>query len=351
MNALSCKVFVRRTNGHLAQIYTGFDMLARQGVISLSQCFQMGPPNPLEVHLSTGKIIFFDVADADGFDSEDALDRADHYFKRSFQIDTIPARYRHKVHSLGLNYAVHPDGLPFSRIERLLRREPFTRAITHAAIALSSTQWLPVPRRFGSSVSELQGSPLMDGSRRVLFLARAWDPDAPEVRDYPEQQEERFVLNEMRANCIRSLRDTLGPDFLGGLAATPFAQRNYGDVVVTDALMTKRSSFVRMVQRHAICVATAGLHRSNGWKLAEYVAMSRAIVSERLHYEVPGGFTSPKNYLEFDSPDSCVASVVRLREEQDAREAMMLANQQYYDQWLRPDILVRRALHISTGTD
>jgi hypothetical protein len=46
-----------------------------------------------------------------------------------------------------------------------------------------------------------------------------------------------------------------------------------------------------------------GLYESNGWKLGEYVAGSKAIVSEHLHYDAPGNFSPEQNYLEFNSAD------------------------------------------------
>lgn len=42
-----------------------------------------------------------------------------------------------------------------------------------------------------------------------------------------------------------------------------------------------------MVKESDICITTTGLHRSIGWKFAEYIAASKAIVTEKLNYS-PG---------------------------------------------------------------
>jgi hypothetical protein len=98
------------------------------------------------------------------------------------------------------------------------------------------------------------------------------------------------------------------------------------------------------MRSHPICVATTGLHGSIGWKLAEYVAFSKAIVTEKLHYSVTGDFGPNRNYLEFASPEDCAAAAVRLVEDRDLREALMLNNAAYYRAYVRPDALVANAL-------
>jgi hypothetical protein len=90
-------------------------------------------------------------------------------------------------------------------------------------------------------------------------------------------------------------------------------------------------------------VATVGLHQSNQWKLAEYVAASKAVVTERLRYEVPA-FTAPENYLSFDSAEECVERVGELLRDPALRLAMMEANRRHYEGYVRPDSAVRRTI-------
>lgn len=91
-------------------------------------------------------------------------------------------------------------------------------------------------------------------------------------------------------------------------------------------------------------MATTGLHGSIGWKLAEYVAFSKAIVSEQLIYDVPGPFAAGRNYIEFTSPEECLNGALRLIEDMALRKQVMQSNADYYRDYLRPDALVRNAL-------
>ena len=122
-----------------------------------------------------------------------------------------------------------------------------------------------------------------------------------------------------------------------------FTAKNFPDCTVP-ADITRKSEYLRMVKLSTICVATMGLDRSNGWKLAEYVAHSKPIVSETLYYEVPGDFAAGKNYLEFSTVDTCIQAVMSLYENPDYCYQMMLANHSYYHRFLRPDILVWNSL-------
>jgi hypothetical protein len=107
---------------------------------------------------------------------------------------------------------------------------------------------------------------------------------------------------------------------------------------------TSQKNYLQTLKSFPICVATTGLHRSNGWKLAEYVAFSKAILTEKLAFEVPGRFKPERNYLEFSSPDDCVHCALRLIEDRSLRLALMRNNAAYFQLYLRPDRLIQNAL-------
>ena len=172
-------------------------------------------------------------------------------------------------------------------------------------------------------------------------MCRTW-LSGPSDSDYSRADCE--AVNEMRAACIRAARAEFGDRFYGGFAIDDFTRREYGDCLLPDQEASERRAFLARVRDSAVCVATTGLHGSIGWKMAEYVAASRAIVSEPLRYEVPGGFAAGRNFLEFTSLESFIASVERLLRDVSLREDMMRANWEYYWRWVRPDAQVMRTL-------
>lgn len=103
---------------------------------------------------------------------------------------------------------------------------------------------------------------------------------------------------------------------------------------------------MKTLHQSDICIGTMGLHKSIGWKTAEYVAASKGIVNETLHYEVPGNFLEGKNYLAFITNEECMTGVSKLVDDPDLLFQMKVNNRQYYENYLRPDMLIKQVLKI-----
>jgi hypothetical protein len=321
---------------HLSQIYTGLTMLHRLGQIELEQrIFPRPPPAtdpkcpPHLVHAkgwhcsldSNGLRYYFDVHDSHEIDA-DALDSCDVYLKRGY----VHTARNAKVRALGLNYQVCADGFDLFELERRFRLEG----------------WRPAARYFAHrqlTVSDFEAEPTT-GEPRVLFLCRTWQPEPGRGR---ERNAERVVINDGRAACIVALRKAFGERCIAGFAPSAYAQLRYPQAVVSDPSITERRRYVRLMRTTPICVATVGLHRSNGWKLGEYIASSRAIVSEELQHDVPG-LVRGRNYLAFKTTSECVDRVGELMESQAKRSAIAEANRDYYLTRLRPDRFIANAI-------
>jgi hypothetical protein len=295
----------------------------------------------LKVELNGELLIHFDTHDSMDI-ALGELESCDIYLKRSYvstHVEQLPPAQARKVLPLGLNYRVLPDTIDLLALRRsMLVSGGFKKKM--AAVK----QAVDIHNIFGFQprLRYMESTPDFEGPPKVLFLVAAYDPfDDPDRA--PDKVEERVELIETRAQCIRLLRKELGNRFLGGFTENQFAQENYPDLVIPRN-QTSQENYIHTVKAHPICIASTGLHGSIGWKLAEYVAFSRAIVSERLKYEVPGNFGSGRNYLEFTSPDGCVEAAVQLMRNAYRRNELMSNNAAYYHASLRPDSLMRNAL-------
>jgi hypothetical protein len=340
---------------HLQQLYTGFQLLHRGGFIRLSQEARKTPCRYESdaPHLRDAGHAHLDAL-LDGrlrlhFDTHDAreiavgeLNSCDFYFKRSFlaaEVATLAASQRAKVLPLGLNYRVLPDSEDLFALRRGLALNGISRATLSAF-----KQALDTRNRFGFQprLSLMESPPDPAAPPNVLFLVAAYDPYDDPHRS-PEKIEDRVAINETRARCIKLLKEALGTRFLGGFSRSAFTVEHYGDLVVP-ADMTSQENYLKILRKHPICIASAGLHGSTGWKLAEYVAFSKAILCEQLLYDTPGPFECGRNYLEFTSPEECLNGVVRLIEDAGLRQELMRNNAAYYRDYLRPDALIKNAL-------
>ena len=320
---------------HLSQVYTGLAMLHRAGEIELQQ--KVSAPPPLNTdpecppHLvdaktglctveSNGFRYCIDVCDTHEIDAE-ALESCDVYLKRSYAREPMSA----KVRPLGLNYRVFADGFDFFELERRLRMAGWKQAARYLG-------------RRQLTVSDFEAD-VPNGEPRVLFLCRTWESE-------PERgpaSAARALINDSRAECITALRKAFGDRCIAGFSPSAHALAHYPQAVVTDPSITERRRYVQLMRSTPICVATLGLHRSNGWKLAEYIASSRAIVCEELHHDVPN-LLPGRNFLPFKNASECVERVGELMESSAQRTAIAKANRLYYLAYLRPDRLMANAL-------
>jgi hypothetical protein len=350
MGNIKVRIFSRSNSHHLSPLFTGLEMLRRGGLIDLSQevCprFSPNPQAPphlrdaqgahLKVVINDKTRVLYDVHDSYEIAPQD-LDDVDFYFKRSYRRDAIPAQCRDRVFPLGLNYSAAANRFSALALQRSLF---LNRGIRRLEELL---RHFPGYRAAVEPIRLLECLPPFNMSPRVLFMTRLWNPEP-----YPgipqAKVEEVMGINETRIQCIRLLKKEFGDTFFGGLEHSDFAAGRYPDLLVQPRKITLRKHYVRLVKSFPICIATTGLHGSIGWKFAEYVAMSRAIVSEKLHYECPGGLESGKNYLPFASPEECVDVAARLLGDRDLRLEMAKNNLLYYRNFARPDALVLQSL-------
>ena len=352
---LDCIVHYHSAQRHLQQVFTGFSLLRRAGAIRLRQrpspCTLYDASRPFHLRdareavlgaVVNGTIkIAYDVHDS--FEIDPGFRAwADFYFKRSYSRHHIerlggPGA---RVVPLGLNYLVYPDGIDWLGLGRSVRLG--RRAGGGWVGALRSLKLLDLAH-FVPRVGDMWQMPDVDARPRVLFLARAWDPHE-DAGASNQVVEERRRINDTRAACIDALRGEFGPDFCGGFSPTDFAVRNYPHQLAPQGAMTAKKNYVRLLADFPICVATAGLNGSIGWKFAEYVAFAKAIVAERMSYEGCGSLAEGSNYLAFSTPDECVGKVRQLFVDDELRRELMLNNARYYQCWLRPDALVLNSL-------
>lgn len=355
MPAIACQLFSHSNCAPLQQLYTGFSLLQRSGIVKIGQnIVRQGIRNDHAAqhlryaryaHLRAvidGRLrLHYDVHDSREID-EEYLATSDCYFKRSFSSSYLNGlgKDRHKMRPLGLNYLVYPDSSDRFALQRgIFLPDPEKGKLKEVLRATGLGRRL----MFSPTVSSLQSLPDTNAPSRILFMTGVWDPHDDPERAH-DKIEERIRINETRAGCVRLLRREFGSNFYGGLIHSEFARKNYRDALLPDNSLSASRNYFDILRRYPICVATSGLHGSIGWKFAEYVACAKAILSERLNYEVPGGLAQGVNYVEFHSAEDCVTQATRLFCDRQLRNSLMTGNAGYYQSHLRPDALVLKTI-------
>lgn len=308
---------------HLNQIYTGFKILQNKGLIQLTWGNKLDSDKPwCKVVLNNKINIIYDTYDSGNrFVEKEYIDNVDYYFKRSsYKKDktTIP---------LGLNYDVI---------------DKFENIKCKIDIFKDNIRFNLKGKKCNFYIEDFEWYPISLENPKICFLTRLWDPYSNDVEN-ENVRNERIEINKFRIECIKKCKEEFGENFIGGIQKSDYSLKNYPEYIVDDRY-TKRHEFLKIVKQCDICIATTGLHGSIGWKFAEYVAASRAIVSEKLNYELPGNFVEGSNYLEFNSVDSLIEKINLLIKNKAIRSEIMENNYRYYNLYVNPEKLVLNTL-------
>ena len=339
---------------HLQQIYTGFKLLDDKNIVNLKQIipkeFLLNKQDStrwddyeffnITVIINHKIRVCYDTHDWNWID-ESVLRGVDFYFKRSYDENYLAQlNEKHKVFPLGLNYQVSSDKVDLFRLKRAAFYAGKDK-IKLILKALRIDNFLPNSET--ERLDRMESAPDFSLEPKILLMARAWNTET--ILD-PAQTEIVEEINEIRAAAIRKLRLEFGEKFFGGLMRDDYSEKHFKDVLLPDNSLSNKRNYLKTLKSFPICVTTKGLNNSNGWKLGEYVAFSKAIVTEPLHFQVTGNFAKEKNYLEFTNTNELISSVSRLFDDKNLRDSLMKNNHDYYRNFVRPDALVLNTLKI-----
>ena len=301
----------------VSKVFEGLHSLADRGLLRLEySTLPSGWSYPRVIRLSVrdgtrDAEVAIDLADQPGVFHLPDLDRADVYFKRSFwpeEVNRVPLPHRAKVTPFGLNN-------PAIRITSALRVLRARRGVGSRRLASDARRLLALP-----APSAFRCPPEAPAEERVLFQTQLWDPAT--------NGEQVLAINEERIELVRALRSAFGPRFAGGVIPTDFAKLHYPQLL-TD-LPSSMRAYPRVLRTPLIAIYSRGLHDSVAFKMSEYLAASRCIVGHAPTATLPAPLNHGHNYLEFRSPDQCVAHCEQLLRRPDEAEAMRRANWDYY---------------------
>jgi len=176
-----------------------------------------------------------------------------------------------------------------------------------------------------------------------------------EKKDIKEIPDYTFYLNfpwkkhsdvtDKRTKIIQILKDLVKNNeisFEGG-----FAKRRLGYHDGLKELSAQKtynhSSYLNGVKKSSFVINTPAVHGCLGWKLGEYLALGKPIISLPLNRAMPGNFKKNVHYLEIDSIEKDLKSaILSIRENKDLSISLAKNASDYYQEYLKPSSVIKR---------
>jgi hypothetical protein len=272
--------------------------------------------------------VFVDAQDSSALFG-DALDWCDFYAKINVDAAALTGAARSKVLAIGPSFAIRIWG-PLHAV--ILAANNFLKS--RAVLTDCRTRrehfanyWRQSHYRLPLSAFE----PARCEDDYVFFLTSLW-------RDELDCAE----CNGYRANFIRACRDMAGIRFEGG-----FAPRPAGYAPGFDALTVgKRYTFpeyLAKVKRSIVAFSTPAVYRCHGWKLAEYLALGKAIISTPLSRDLPAPLEHGTHLHIVDGSIEGIGEAVRLLVgDGDYRRRLERNARAYFERYLAPASCIER---------
>ena len=169
-----------------------------------------------------------------------------------------------------------------------------------------------------------------------LYSASVSDPD--ELFFIATYWSKHTNANPPRQTFVRAVRGMEGLRFQGGLVGDPdlgtAAQHRYS-----------MSDYLDRTGRSVVVFNTSAVHGCLGWKLGEFLALGKAIVTLPIDRELPEPLVDGVHVHVVDgSAESIVDAITRLRRDNTYRLALEREAAAYYQRWLHPAVVAGRLL-------
>ena len=170
------------------------------------------------------------------------------------------------------------------------------------------------------------------GSDRVFYAASLWGDAASMPSTDPE-----------RAAFMRAARASCGDGFQGGLVGgSPADRAQYPDLLLDHPI--RRRDWIDQTAASAMAFNNPAVWGCLGWKLGQYLALGKAIISTPLENVLPEPLEHGRNVHLVGSVEEIPAAIDRIRTDDDYRLELERGALAYWHRWLAPTVVAARIL-------
>ena len=322
-------VFMNSTLAHFNQLYCGLELMKKNNLIKLNYKIERenyigGGVTRIKVD---DKTVMIDIRDSNLIDI-DSYNKSNFYFKRMLLKKDYQAY--EKLHPFGLNYSVMTESKDLKYLF-LIDRKYFKYSLKYFKLL---TRVLKVnDSLINCEHNNFERKPNYKLPNLILFSSRLWNPANNETQ---WKKDERRILNDQRISIIRFLKKKYNTIFKGGILRNDYAEVECPDLIVETNFSNKKE-YLKLLKKATICVSNQGLEDSIGWKFAEYICNSSAILTTPIDkYKTLGSLKEGINYLTFKTKEEFNSKLKILLDDKEIYNNMIKSNYKYYQEYLHP---------------
>jgi len=147
--------------------------------------------------------------------------------------------------------------------------------------------------------------------------------------------------NVLRADFVR-VYNTLNVNFEGGLYAKPSNPEysKYKDLVYTDFISFP--TYFKKIRRSSVVFNTPSVYNCHGWKLGEFFALGKAIISTPLSNMMPVELEHGKHIHFITDSSGLKDAIQKILTDNDYRALLEKGTSEYYNNYLAPTKVIQR---------
>jgi len=252
------------------------------------------------------------------------------YNSKSIRSSNIPLDSRYKIIPLGPNFGVKIWTKPES-------------ILYFTANFLKSWRYLPTSLRqfFAGYHWQMKRLPLdkyltSNAQDNYIFFISSL---------YGDKFKNHTNTNHFRAIFIRACKKNSSIKFDGGLLINRNSGSEwskYEDIVTNQYI--KAREYVERIRKSIVVFNTPALWGCHGWKLGEFLAMGKAIISTSFRNEMPIPLSHGKNIHFINADDNLDVILGHFVNNPSYRHDLELGAKAYFEQYLAPDKVVLRLI-------
>lgn len=261
----------------------------------------------------------------DAFDSSDinvkAAEWSDIYGKVNYDSNNVPSEFLSKIKVIGPSFAIRVWSFP-GLVYHLCYNYIKARKRIHLFDNFIKNYW----RQYKRLRIEEYTKNIRTSENYIYSMNSLWEKESR--------------VNQIRACFFKACKNLESVIFEGG-----FAPRSDNKTLGYDDFLCQRDKFpdyLNKTKKSFVVFNTPAVQKCHGWKLAEYLALGKAIISTDIFNELPKPLRHEKEIHYLSENDPIEEVILRIKNDDFYRVSLEKSARKYFEDVLKPEIVIKK---------